>query len=103
MRRCLSLMCRQGVPVSIIRWPWQSIRKSGQYKTVAVVGSDKLSAITDYKDRNTCVLFGDGAGAVILRRRAKEGIIRSYLGVNTNCGIPLCFAIMETMAVYSCG
>ena len=54
--------------------------KSGQYKTVAVVGSDKLSAITDYKDRNTCVLFGDGAGAVILRRRAKEGIIRSFLG-----------------------
>ncbi len=54
--------------------------KSGQYKTVAVIGSDKLSAITNYKDRNTCVLFGDGAGAVVLRRRAKEGIIRSYLG-----------------------
>src|SRR3990172_4395727 len=54
--------------------------KSGQYKTVAVVGSDKLSAITNYKDRNTCVLFGDGAGAVILQRRAKEGIIRSHLG-----------------------
>jgi 3-oxoacyl-[acyl-carrier-protein] synthase-3 len=54
--------------------------KSGQHKTVAVVGSDKLSAITNYKDRNTCVLFGDGAGAVVLRRRAKEGIIRSYLG-----------------------
>jgi 3-oxoacyl-[acyl-carrier-protein] synthase-3 len=54
--------------------------KSGQYKTVAVVGSDKLSAITNYKDRNTCVLFGDGAGAVVLRRRAKEGIIRSHLG-----------------------
>jgi 3-oxoacyl-[acyl-carrier-protein] synthase-3 len=54
--------------------------KSGQHKTVAVVGSDKLSAITNYKDRNTCVLFGDGAGAVILQRRAKEGIIRSHLG-----------------------
>jgi 3-oxoacyl-[acyl-carrier-protein] synthase-3 len=54
--------------------------KSGQYKTAAVVGSDKLSAITDYKDRNTCVLFGDGAGAVVLQRRAKEGIIRSHLG-----------------------
>ena len=54
--------------------------KSGQYRTVAVVGSDKLSAITNYKDRNTCVLFGDGAGAVVLRRRVKEGIIRSYLG-----------------------
>jgi len=54
--------------------------KSGHYKTVAVVGSDKLSAITDYKDRNTCVLFGDGAGAVVLQRRTKEGIIRSHLG-----------------------
>lgn len=54
--------------------------KSGQYKTVAVVGSDKLSAITDYKDRDTCVLFGDGAGAVVLQRSAKEGIIRSHLG-----------------------
>jgi 3-oxoacyl-[acyl-carrier-protein] synthase-3 len=54
--------------------------KSGQYKTVAVVGSDKLSAITDYEDRNTCVLFGDGAGAVILQRRDREGIIRSHLG-----------------------
>ena len=54
--------------------------KSGQYKTVAVVGSDKLSAITNYEDRNTCVLFGDGAGAVILQRRAEEGIIRSHLG-----------------------
>ncbi|RPJ10482.1 MAG: ketoacyl-ACP synthase III [Deltaproteobacteria bacterium] len=54
--------------------------KSGQYKTVAVVGSDKLSAITDYKDRNTCVLFGDGAGAVVLQRQTREGIIRSHLG-----------------------
>ncbi|MFB3884450.1 MAG: beta-ketoacyl-ACP synthase III [Thermodesulfobacteriota bacterium] len=54
--------------------------KSGQYRTVAVVGSDKLSTITDYEDRNTCVLFGDGAGAVVLQRRAEEGIVRSHLG-----------------------
>jgi 3-oxoacyl-[acyl-carrier-protein] synthase-3 len=54
--------------------------KSGQYHTVAVIGSDKLSTITDYKDRNTCVLFGDGAGALILQRRIQEGIIRSHLG-----------------------
>jgi len=53
--------------------------KSGQHRTVAVVGSDKLSAITDYQDRNTCVLFGDGAGALILQRRAKVGLIRSHL------------------------
>ncbi len=54
--------------------------KSGQYRTVAVVGTDKLSAITDYKDRNTCVLFGDGAGALVLRQRREEGVIRSHLG-----------------------
>jgi len=45
-----------------------------------VVGSDKLSTITDYEDRNTCVFFGDGAGAVIIQRRVQEGIIRSHLG-----------------------
>jgi len=56
--------------------------KGGQYGTVAVIGTDKLSAITDYEDRNTCVLFGDGAGAVLLKRSAKEGIIHSHLGGN---------------------
>src|SRR3954468_6471875 len=40
----------------------------GGAETVLVVGVEKLSAITDWKDRSTCVLFGDGAGAVILRR-----------------------------------
>lgn len=54
--------------------------KSGQYRTVAVIGTDKLSAITDYEDRNTCVLFGDGAGAVVLQRSTGDGIIRSHLG-----------------------
>ncbi|MCE3233752.1 MAG: fabH [Rickettsiaceae bacterium] len=41
--------------------------KSGQYKTIMVIGADKMSSILDWQDRNTCVLFGDGAGAVILR------------------------------------
>ncbi|MBO0952480.1 beta-ketoacyl-ACP synthase III [Fibrella forsythiae] len=40
--------------------------ESGKYKKVIVVGADKMSAITDYTDRTTCVLFGDGAGAVLL-------------------------------------
>lgn len=43
----------------------------GQSKTALVIGAETLSRITDWTDRNTCVLFGDGAGAVILR--AKEG------------------------------
>jgi len=40
--------------------------ESGKYRKVIVVGADKMSAITDYTDRTTCVLFGDGAGAVLL-------------------------------------
>lgn len=40
--------------------------ESGQYKKVVIVGADKMSAIVDYTDRTTCVLFGDGAGAVLL-------------------------------------
>jgi 3-oxoacyl-[acyl-carrier-protein] synthase III len=40
--------------------------ESGRYKKVVVVGADKMSAIVDYTDRNTCILFGDAAGAVLL-------------------------------------
>lgn len=43
-----------------------SFIESGRYKKVIVVGVDKMSAIVDYTDRNTCVIFGDGAGAVLL-------------------------------------
>ena len=40
--------------------------ESGMYKKVIVIGGDKMSAILDYTDRNTCIIFGDGAGAVLL-------------------------------------
>ncbi len=40
--------------------------ETGKYRKVVIVGADKMSAITDYTDRTTCVLFGDGAGAVLL-------------------------------------
>jgi len=42
-------------------------------KTALVIGAEKLSSITDYEDRNTCVLFGDGAGAVVLKRTENTG------------------------------
>jgi len=54
--------------------------KSGLYKNALVVGSEKLSAFTDWKDRNTCVLFGDGAGAVVLAPVKRGGILSTYLG-----------------------
>jgi len=45
---------------------------SGAYRRVLVVGADKMSAITDYRDRNTCVLFGDAAAAVLLEPSADD-------------------------------
>ena len=54
--------------------------ESGRYKKVVVAGSDKMSAIIDYTDRNTCVLFGDGAGAVLLEPNHEGyGILDSLL------------------------
>jgi len=46
---------------------------SGQSETVLVVGAEKLSAITDFQDRSTAILFGDGAGAAIVRRSSRPG------------------------------
>lgn len=43
-----------------------SLIETGRYRTVAVVGAETLTAVTDWSDRRTCILFGDGAGAVIL-------------------------------------
>jgi len=57
--------------------------ESGQYKKVVVVGVDKMSSILDYEDRNTCIIFGDGAGAVLLEPTEDEvGIMDSILKVD---------------------
>jgi 3-oxoacyl-[acyl-carrier-protein] synthase-3 len=47
--------------------------RSGNYKKIAVIGADKMSSITDYSDRNSCILFGDGAAGVMLEPNA-EGL-----------------------------
>jgi 3-oxoacyl-[acyl-carrier-protein] synthase-3 len=53
---------------------------SGTAETILVVGAEKMSSIVDWKDRATCVLFGDGAGAVILQRsRTGKGILSTFL------------------------
>jgi 3-oxoacyl-[acyl-carrier-protein] synthase III len=57
-----------------------SLIESGRYKKVIVVGSDKMSSIVDYTDRTTCVLFGDGAGAVLLEpTEGENGVMDSLL------------------------
>jgi 3-oxoacyl-[acyl-carrier-protein] synthase-3 len=54
--------------------------ESGQYKKVIVVGGDKMSSIMDYEDRATCIIFGDGAGAVLLEPNTEGyGVIDSRL------------------------
>src|SRR5256714_4833507 len=54
---------------------------SHTYDTVLVIGADKLTSITSWTDRNTCVLFGDAAGAAILRHRGgSHGVISTYIG-----------------------
>jgi 3-oxoacyl-[acyl-carrier-protein] synthase III len=58
----------------------QQFISCGTYKNALVVGSEVLSSITDWQDRNTCVLFGDGAGAVVLSEVKSGGIISTYLG-----------------------
>ncbi|MEQ8196608.1 MAG: beta-ketoacyl-ACP synthase III [Clostridiaceae bacterium] len=57
----------------------ESMMKNCGYKNAIVVGSDANSQILDWSDRATCVLFGDGAGAVVLSDNEKRGIISSYL------------------------
>ena len=55
--------------------------KSGSYNNILVIGADKMSKILDWQDRGTCILFGDGAGAVVLSANTKttSGIIGSLL------------------------
>jgi len=54
--------------------------ESGRYKKVIVVGADKMSSIVDYTDRTTCIIFGDGGGAVLLEPSTDEnGILDSIL------------------------
>jgi 3-oxoacyl-[acyl-carrier-protein] synthase-3 len=60
----------------------QQFIESGKFKKALVIGAEVLSQITDWKDRNTCVLFGDGAGACILGEVEEGGILSSCLGTD---------------------
>jgi 3-oxoacyl-[acyl-carrier-protein] synthase III len=64
----------------------QQFVTSHTYDTVLVIGAEKLSSITNWTDRNTCVLFGDGAGAAILQHRDEKshGVISTCIGSDGN-------------------
>ncbi|MGB9779260.1 beta-ketoacyl-ACP synthase III [Caldanaerobacter sp.] len=65
----------------------QQFVETGLYKNVLVIGAETLSKITNWKDRNTCVLFGDGAGAAVVGKVEEGyGILASYLGADGTGG-----------------
>lgn len=80
--------------------------ESGMYRTILVIGAETLSKALDWSDRSTCVLFGDGAGAVVLQASDKKGIIavnllsdgskQDYLCLP---GLPLCNPFLSTKEV----
>ena len=69
----------------------EGLMMTGGFETALVVGVEKLSDITDWQDRATCVLFGDGAGAAILKRsKQHKGILSSYVRSDGTLGDLLC-------------
>jgi len=74
----------------------QEFIKNGTYKHILIVSAEALSRVTDYEDRKTCVLFGDGAGAVVVSAVSQEyGIEASIIGAKGEDGgvltIPCCY------------
>ncbi|QHG92645.1 ketoacyl-ACP synthase III [Coxiella endosymbiont of Amblyomma sculptum] len=58
--------------------------RTGNAKTVLIIGVDSLTKIVNWKDRSTCILFGDGAGAVILKANKEPGFLKTVLHANGN-------------------
>jgi len=56
--------------------------RSGTHKKILVIGAETLSKFTDYQDRTTCVLFGDGAGAVVLTASESGGVLDTYIAAD---------------------
>ena len=69
----------------------QQFIMSRTYETVLVIGAERLSSIVNWKDRNTCVLFGDGAGAAILQHRPDaHGLLTACMGADGDKAMLLC-------------
>ncbi|WP_322009850.1 beta-ketoacyl-ACP synthase III [Paraburkholderia sp. J12] len=67
-----------------------SLIRSGQHRTALVVGAETFSRILDFNDRTTCVLFGDGAGAIVLQASDQPGVLSSALHADGSYAHILC-------------
>jgi 3-oxoacyl-[acyl-carrier-protein] synthase-3 len=77
---CSSFLYALGVGAQFI--------ETGVHQKVLVVGADKMSSIVDYTDRNTCVLFGDGAGAALLEPDSEGNGLRDFVHYSNGGGVP---------------
>ena len=77
---CCGLMYTLGVAASMI--------ESGRCKKIIVIGADKMSSLVDYQDRQTCVLFGDGAGAVLVEGTEEDYGLQDYFFRTDGKGLP---------------
>lgn len=68
--------------------------RSGQYKTVLVIGAETLTRVTDYTDRGSCIIFGDGAGAVVLTRSTEPNTGFLYGQLHSDGAPPLADAML---------
>jgi len=75
--------------------------ESGQYERILVIGVEKLSSITNYKDRGTCILFGDAAGAIALESTTEDvGVLASFLKSDGRLGKLLWIPVGGTQSPY---
>ncbi len=86
VQRALGAKCAAGFDISVACSSFlnalmvgDSLLAAGGYDNALVIGAETLSRIVDYKDRNTCVLFGDGAGAVVLGADSERGVILDHI------------------------
>ena len=75
--------------------------KTGVYKNALVIGAEVLSKHLDFKDRSTCVLFGDGAGGVFLERAENGGILAEEIGSDGNRGMSLICAEKKASHIFN--
>jgi len=77
--------------------------KAGEAKCVLVIGAECITKLIDWNDRNTCVLFGDGAGAVILKPSEEPGIITCHLGADGQYKDLLYYPVGPSKDLYKAG
>lgn len=79
----------------------RGMMKSMNYRNALVIGAETLSKVMNWQDRGTCILFGDGAGAAVLKRDEQKGIIKSYLKSDGKSGDALTISAADFNTPFS--